>query len=131
MHNRHLHGSTSVFAVSASLKSLACARCMGHTHDISEHSGYSVIQSVRDLLRGSLAKHCLTDVVCLAQAAVDALTYVEQSMALVPLFDGTDLHALQAAAELKTSETAEDGAVRRRLTYADEDQGVLSSHLLR
>ncbi len=57
---------------------------------------------------------------CLVQAAVDALTYVEQSLALLPLFDGTDLRALQAAAELKTSETADDGAVRRSLTNAVE-----------
>ena len=55
---------------------------------------------------------------------MDALTYVEQSMALVPLFDGTDLRELQAAAE--------DGeaSVRRRLSYQDEGQGVLLGHAL-
>ena len=61
---------------------------------------------------------------CPLQAAVDALTYVEQSMALVPLFDGTDLRELQAAAE--------DGAVsvKRRLSYEDEGQGVLLGQAL-
>ncbi len=82
---------------------------------LSMHSAPAV--SACDIFRLRFAR-------CLVQAAVDALTYVEQSMALVPLFDGTDLRELQAAAE--------DGAVsvKRRLFYEDEDQGVLLGQAL-
>ena len=67
------------------------------------------------------------------QRAVDALSYVEQAMAVVPLFDSLDLRTQRPGAELKMPETREDGVmpVRRRLSYTDEGQGVLPCHNLR
>lgn len=48
-------------------------------------------------------------------------------MAVVPLFEGPLLRELRPQAGLMHNEAAEDGTlpVRRRLSYADEGQGVL------
>ena len=55
----------------------------------------------------------------LTQAAVDALSYVEDAFALAPLFDEARLTRLRHKAPALE-------AVKRRLSYADVGQGVLA-----
>ena len=70
---------------------------------------------------------CLIIVLCashpLTQAAVDALSYVEDTFALAPLFDEARTTRLQHKAPALE-------AVKRRLSYADVGQGVLASQAM-
>lgn len=73
---------------------------------------------------------------CCSQAAVDALSYVEEAIAVAPLFDEEKMKSLRGEREpehapVREPEVAPDkepeqAPIKRRLSYADEDQGVLS-----
>ena len=76
----------------------------------NEHCPYSV-------------NHCC----CCMQAAVDAFNYVEEALALAPLFDEEAMRRLRPAPEAEPGQAP----VKRRLSYTDEQQGVLPSNTMR
>ena len=58
---------------------------------------------------------------------MDALDYVEEAIALAPLFDEEAMRKLRPAPEAEPGQAP----VKRRLSYTDEQQGVLPSHTMR
>lgn len=68
--------------------------------------------------------HCL-------QAAVDALSCVEQAMAVAPLFAGARTDAVRPCRKSPEIRDTKEASFRRQLSYTDEDQGAIPLHTLR